>query len=95
MNESTHSWQWKLIIGGRSATTVWTGKGEGLDIRISLYMYRTQFEKLGFWTITDNGIGTVEGSQREITLVAKLLWKSVCSAARIESVVTNEHDSHS
>jgi len=36
-------------------------------------MYRTQFEKLGFWTITDNGIGTVEGSQREITLVAKLL----------------------
>ena len=68
-------------------------------------MYRTQLEKLGLPTITDIGIGTVEGfqwelslvegSQRELSLVARSKWKAVWSAARTESVVKNEHDSHS
>ena len=58
-------------------------------------MYHAQLEKLGLDTITDTGIGTVEGSHRELVLVAKSVWKAVWSAARTESVVKNEHDSHS
>ena len=34
-------------------------------------MYHAQLEKLGLDTITDTGIGTVEGSHRELVLVAK------------------------
>ena len=58
-------------------------------------MCHAQFEKSGLDTITEIGIGKVEGSHREIVLVARSAWKAVWSAARTESVVKNEHVSHS